>query len=150
MVGIAGNKRRLPQQPSWYFVDGDFTPDHSGNLSGQIFSWQTQTLSEKPDPKALVSHLYGLLFQSVKLLDGLFLAGYSQTFSDHHLRFEEQFDFDFYALDLSRQAEQKGLKVGTWPIAVIHESCGNDHSTAWQKAYSQYLQKWEPEAYPNQ
>ena len=36
VVGIAGNKRRIPRQPSWLFLDTYRTQDRSENLSGVI------------------------------------------------------------------------------------------------------------------
>jgi len=42
-----------------------------------------------------------------------------------NLGFDERFGFHFYDLDLCRQAEQRGIRTGTWPISVVHESGGN-------------------------
>ena len=36
IIGIAGNTRRLPGQPSWKFLDVRFTPDTAQYLSGAI------------------------------------------------------------------------------------------------------------------
>lgn len=36
IVGVAGNKRRVPGQPSWAFVDDKFTWDARANLSGVV------------------------------------------------------------------------------------------------------------------
>ena len=57
-------------------------------------------------------------------------------------RFDEQFSFHFYDMDFCRQCEQKGLRMGTWPISVIHQSGGSFGSLAWQAARVRYLQKW--------
>ena len=32
--------------------------------------------------------------------------------------------------------------MGTWPIAVVHESPGKFASPAWQTAYLEYLKKY--------
>ena len=52
------------------------------------------------------------------------------------------FDFHFYDLDICRQFESKQLKMGTWPISVIHESGGAFGTPAWQDSYKKYLEKW--------
>jgi GT2 family glycosyltransferase len=85
---------------------------------------------------------YGPSGQEVKLLDGLMLVAHSETLIRHRLQFDEQFPFHFYDMDLCRQAEAQGVKMGTWPISVVHESAGNFRSESWQQGYAQYLKKW--------
>jgi hypothetical protein len=79
----------------------------------------------------------------VKLLDGVLLAAHSETLISKNLRFDERFDFHFYDLDFCRQAEAKHLRLGTWPLSLIHESAGQFGSPAWREAYAKYLDKWK-------
>jgi len=134
VIGLAGNKRRVPRQPSWYHLDERFTPDTAQNLSGIVAHGSSF-------PPGNVSW-YGAPGQQVKLLDGLFLAVHSQTLLAQHIEFDERFDFHFYDLDFCRQAEARNLRLGTWTISVIHESAGNFASESWRSAYERYLQKW--------
>jgi hypothetical protein len=60
----------------------------------------------------------------------------------HQLRFDTRFAFHFYDMDFCRQAESKGLRMGTWPISVVHESKGAFGNAAWQQAYGRYLEKY--------
>ena len=131
---MAGNKRRVPKQPSWAFIDDKLTWDGSENLSGFVGHG-------KGIPDYRLS-IFGQPCQEVKLLDGLFIACYSKTLLSNNIRFDECFDFHFYDLDLCRQAEKKGLKMGTWPISVVHESGGAFGNKAWKAGYSKYLEKW--------
>ena len=85
---------------------------------------------------------YGPSMQEVKLLDGLMLACKSRVLHEKGIRFDERFDFHFYDLDFCRQAEAKGMRMGTWPISVVHESSGNLKSDAWKAGYRKYLDKW--------
>jgi hypothetical protein len=32
--------------------------------------------------------------------------------------------------------------MGTWPVAVIHESGGAANSESWRAGYAVYLEKW--------
>jgi GT2 family glycosyltransferase len=134
LIGVAGNRRRRSNQPSWAFIDDRWTWDCRENLSGTV-------AHGKGFEPQQISH-YGPSGQEVKLLDGVFLATHSQTLHSHKMQFDEAFTFDFYDLDLCRQAEEKGIRIGTWPIALIHESGGNFGTDAWHKAYSHYLAKW--------
>jgi hypothetical protein len=45
-------------------------------------------------------------------------------------------------MDFCRSAKQKGLKIGTWPICLTHQSGGAFGSKPWSEKYSLYLQKW--------
>ncbi len=134
LLGLAGNKRRLSRQPSWAFIDEDFTWDEGQNLSGIIGHG-----SGIPDYNISA---FGEPGQAVKLLDGVLLACQSQMLHAHDIRFDERFDFHFYDLDLCRQLESKLLTMGTWPISVIHESGGAFSSPAWRDSYEKYLEKW--------
>jgi GT2 family glycosyltransferase len=136
LVGLAGNVRRLPRQPGWMFVDTEWTVDASSNLSGAVGHG-------KSFPGAGLS-LYGETPQEVKILDGLMMAIHSKSLIDGAIRFDERFDFHFYDLDFCRQAEQRGLRMGTWPIAVIHESdgAGGFGAPAWCSGRDTYFKKW--------
>jgi hypothetical protein len=58
------------------------------------------------------------------------------------LRFDPQFRFHFYDLDFCRQAELRALRMGTWSIAVVHESAGDPNNQSWEDAYQAYLAKY--------
>jgi hypothetical protein len=133
VIGLAGNKRRAPRQPSWYYVDGLFSPDAPENLSGIV-------AHGKGFPPNVT--YYGPPGQQVKLLDGLFLASRSETLLAKQIEFDERFDFHFYDMDFCRQAEARNLRLGTWTVSVIHESVGNFNTPNWQMAYARYLEKW--------
>lgn len=133
IVGPAGNKRRAPRQASWYFLDADDPKADFQYLSGIVghgSGFPVKTVA-----------VFGEVEQECKLLDGLLMAVKSSTLIKHQLRFDPQFKFHFYDMDFCRQAELKGLKMGTCRISVIHESNGNfDHS--WKQVYRQYLLKY--------
>lgn len=134
IVGLAGNKRRVPGQPSWAFIDDKLTWDARENLSGVVGHGQgfpCKTLS-----------VFGPPAQEVKLLDGLMLVCHSDLLHEKGLMFDERFTFHFYDMDFCRQAEQKGMKMGTWPISVVHESGGNFGSDSWKQGYQSYMNKW--------
>ena len=66
VVGLAGNRRRVANQPSWVYVNDQLTPDAPEYLSGVIGHG-------KHFPPDILS-IYGAPCQEVKLLDGLMLA----------------------------------------------------------------------------
>ena len=134
VVGIAGNRRRLARQPGWAFADEKMAWDSPDNLSGVIGN------GEGFPPRHFSA--FGPTPQPVVLLDGVLLACRSTTLLEHGLRFDERFEFDFYDMDFCRQAEAKGLRMGTWPISLVHESGGAYGGKRWRAAYEKYLEKW--------
>ena len=134
IVGCAGNRSRVPFQPSWAFKNGDLEWDFPQNLSGIIGHG-------KQFPPEILD-VFGPPFQQVKLLDGLFMATFSDTLKNNNLRFDERFDFHFYDMDFCRQAELLGVTMGTIPLSIVHESGGGYASGSWRESYEKYLQKW--------
>ncbi|MDD5478640.1 glycosyltransferase [Rhodoferax sp.] len=134
IVGLAGNTVRLPKQPSWLFNDSTLTNYNSHTLSGIVAHGSTLP------PQSL--SVFGAPDQQVELLDGLFLAMKYKTIIDNGLKFDQQFDYDFYDLDFCRLARSKNLKLGTIPLSVMHESSGNYNTQRWKDNYARYLSKW--------
>lgn len=134
IIGLAGNRRRVPGQPGWGYIDEKFTMDKRANLSG--------TVAHGEGFPAKSVDVFGPSRQRVVLLDGVFIAVRSDALRSKSLRFDERFDFHFYDLDFCRQAEQSGLTMGTWPISVVHESAGGYLSEGWRRGYDRYLEKW--------
>ncbi|WP_216862851.1 glycosyltransferase [Polynucleobacter sp. 80A-SIGWE] len=134
IVGVVGNKRRVPLQASWAFIDSQLNWDESANLSGIIghgSGFPPENFS-----------FFGPPFQEVKLLDGVLLAAFSETLISKSLRFDENFKFHFYDMDFCRQAELRGVSMGTIPLSLVHESGGNFGSESWSAAYNDYVKKW--------
>lgn len=134
MVGVAGNRRRVPRQPGWRFLDERFTRDGREHLSGTVAHGRGFP-AERVD-------VYGPSRQRVSLLDGVMLAVKSETLHAMALRFDEQFDFHFYDLDFCRQAERAGISMGTCAVSLIHESAGSFGGDGWRRGYGRYLEKW--------
>lgn len=132
--GLAGNKRRVPNQPSWAFIDDKFNWDLPLNLSGTVAHGTTF-----PQNKILS---FGPTNQNCKILDGVFLLASSEVLTKNELRFDTKFKFHFYDLDFCRQAEIKNLTMGTIPLSIVHASGGNFSTDEWKISYMNYLKKW--------
>lgn len=135
VIGIAGNRRRLPGQSTWYLrslADGQATldlPYLSGAVHyGQIFKTEV--------------HQFGPWPAECELLDGVLLAARAAVLRRTKLYFDEQFDFHFYDLDFCRTARKKSILIGTWPIPVLHDSRGNPGDVKWQQNRIKYVKKW--------
>jgi tetratricopeptide (TPR) repeat protein len=135
LVGLAGNRRRVPRQASWMYLDDQFTRDNYDNLSGVLGHGD-------PFPNLRQLSVYGEPGQEVKLLDGVMLAVRSQSLIERDLKFDSRFRFHFYDMDFCRQAEMKGVRMGTWAISVVHASAGALGIEPWRAAYGDYLAKY--------
>lgn len=133
VLGIAGNRRRLPGQPSWAFADLRMQWDARENLSGAVAHGGAAA-----GPVAR----YGAAPAACELLDGVLLAARREALLQHGVRFDPRFDFHFYDLDFCRSARAAGLRLGTWPISLTHQSGGAFGSVNWQAKYRDYLAKW--------
>lgn len=133
-IGVAGNKRRVPGQPGWPFIDTKFTWDERAHLSGSVGHGKT--------PFGRVSH-FGPAPADCELLDGVLIAARADALKEKGVRFDERFAFHFYDLDFCRSARQEGLRLGTWPIGITHQSGGAFGTPAWQQAHALYLEKWK-------
>lgn len=135
VVGLVGNKRRVPRQVSWMFLDERFTCDSYANFSGVLGHGD-------PFPNIKQLSVYGEPEVEVKLLDGVLLAARSRTLIEQQLRFDPRFQFHFYDMDFCRQAELRQLKMGTCAMSVVHASAGALGSPGWTSAYHDYIAKY--------
>jgi GT2 family glycosyltransferase len=133
VIGVIGNRRRVPRQPSWAFLDTRCTWDDRQYLKGSI--------AHGEEPFGLVDR-FGSVPAECELLDGVFLAARTATLRERDVLFDPQFDFHCYDLDFCRTARQRGLRLGAWPICLTHQSKGAFNSPAWTEKYAAYLQKW--------
>lgn len=134
IAGLAGNRRRLPRQPSWFFTDDQFTKEFADYGSGRI-------CHSKTFPPARID-FFGTPGVPLKMVDGVFIAVRSETLWSKGLRFDEQFSFHFYDMDFCRTAELLGLSMGIATVSILHGSVGNLNSDEWRLNYNKYLTKW--------
>jgi GT2 family glycosyltransferase len=134
ICGLAGNKRRLPGQPAWAFVNDKGKWDQSENLTGVVGGGLGF-------PSVNISY-FGPPFQEAKLLDGVLLAVRSEMLHAKGLRFDPRFNFHLYDNDFCRSAEQLGIKMGTIDLSLVHQSSGAYFTESWYKNFDKYLEKW--------
>jgi hypothetical protein len=136
VIGVAGNQRRVQRQPAWAFVllgNGEYAWDE-GHLSGAV--------AHGAQPCGWVT-LYGPVPRECELLDGVFLAAKKSTLTASGTLFDPRFDFHCYDLDFCRSARKCGLRLGTWPICLTHQSRGIFGTVEWFERYLAYIDKWK-------
>jgi GT2 family glycosyltransferase len=134
VIGVAGNRRRVRNQPAWAFVDDKFTWDNKSNLTGSV--------AHGTQPFGQIS-FFGVVPTDCELMDGVFLAAKKSALTASRVLFDPRFDFHFYDMDFCRSARQQGLRLGTWPICLTHQSDGAFGTKRWIEKYRQYIEKWK-------
>lgn len=137
VVGLAGSTNPDLSQPSWGLAfDANLEPKGwqpglKGSGAVNHFDYACPKVS-----------LYGPAPQSCQLLDGVFIAVRTSLVKERGVRFDPRFHFHCYDIDFCRSASAAGLRLGTWPIAVTHDSGGAYRSEAFKRAARIYLDKW--------
>lgn len=132
IFGVVGNKRQLNCQPSWAFLTIDGVWDDQENLSGAI--------AHGPTAFGKVGY-FGTSPVECELLDGVFIGVKKEALKKSGVRFDSKFKFHFYDVDFCMSARKQGLKIGTWPIALTHQSAGG-YNQDWRNSYKDFLKKW--------
>lgn len=137
VMGVAGNRRRVPLQPSWLFgLPGPgmtFKKDRE-NHHGAV--------AHGSGPFGDI-HYFGPTPAECELLDGVLLAASGDVLRASGVAFDERFDFHFYDLDFCRSARAAGLTLGCHGIAITHGSVGTGlGKDVWRRNYGEYLRKW--------
>lgn len=134
VIGVAGCRRRQQRQRAWRHVGAAAVAEDTAQLSGRI--------GHGKHPFGRVSS-FGPAPAECELLDGVFLATRLSALLDRGIRFDPRFAFHFYDLDFCRAARAGGLRLGTWPICLTHQSTGTAFETPeWLSACEQYFRKW--------
>ena len=145
MVGLAGNMRRNRMQSAWHNDGEDLRRGDWGMQSGACM------MSSTARSVAATNHIgeggtrvmcFGPINRQVYFLDGMFLGIHSDTFHRYGIKFDEQFAFHFYDMDLCRQFEAHSLLMGTIGISVRHEDNDSYNNTEWEETYPKYRKKW--------
>ncbi len=133
LLGVAGNRRRVSQQPAWAFINKSFTWDDKANLTGAV--------AHGKHPFGPIS-FFGAVPNECELLDGVFLAAKKSVLVGANCFFDPRFTFHCYDMDFCRTARQNNVTLGTWPICLTHQSGGAFGSEQWKKSYGTYIEKW--------
>jgi GT2 family glycosyltransferase len=139
VVGLAGSANPDLSQPSWGLAF-----DQNLNVTGWQAGVQRSGAVNHFDYACPNVSIYGPTPLPCLLLDGVFLAVRTAALKERGVRFDPRFAFHCYDIDLCRTAAEKGLRIGTWPIAITHDSGGAFGSDAFKRAARAYLDKWAP------
>ena len=77
------------------------------------------------------------------IIDGLFIAVNVDRLLQTNTRFDEDFDFHHYDISFCIRANQNKVKVGVYPIRVVHYGMGDSmNSVEWAKSAEKFKEKY--------
>jgi hypothetical protein len=115
IVGLAGAKKSdLTKPPAWHLMCNP--EDKCGEVahSHQKTTWTT---------------CFGPTDARVLIMDGLFIAVNVKKVLDADVKFDERFDFHHYDISFCLRANNNKLKMGVYPIRVVHFGLGDSMNT---------------------
>jgi protein O-GlcNAc transferase len=130
VIGTAGGDPPV-RSPGWY--------NPQWNPSGSVGHADRNQLDSVLRPQLTY---YGQSPRVCNVIDGHFMALIPATIARSVARFDPQFTYNHYDLDFCRSARRAGLRVGTWPIWVVHGSGGGYQTKAWSESAQRYGAKY--------
>lgn len=132
IVGLAGTSKMKISEPClWHLMSTK--EDWSGAVTHPINEKQIMVTSFGPWPRRCL------------VLDGLFLAIDLKRALEVGWKFNENFTFHHYDISSCIDANNKKLKMGTYPIAVTHNSPGlrDINDDVFQKSQQTFLKLYK-------
>lgn len=129
IVGLAGGRDITIKKPALWHV-----------MSGQQFGAVVHPVDNLPDSARVRVTDFGPSPERCLILDGLFLAVNLKRVIETGWKFNEAFTFHHYDIASCLDANMKNLKLGTYPIWVVHRSPGlKDY---WDKTFQDSQDKF--------
>lgn len=136
VVGLAGCLNPIIKPHNLWHVMGERQSlrGHVAHPIGQMLNGEQQTTvtSFGPTPSRVV------------LIDGLFMAVKVESIRDNPWKFNENYTFHHYDISSCIDANRHKLKIGVYPINVMHTSPGlrSLDDTAWKTSNDRFLKEY--------
>jgi Glycosyltransferase like family len=141
VTGLAGGSTyELKDKNLWHICSPRET--HSGSVTHPFAQQQGSQIVV--DQSRKLSTLFGPWPQRCLVLDGLFLAVNVDRALETGWRFDERHKFHHYDIASCLGANEKKLKMGTYPIFVVHHGLGNSFLTPeWEESNRIFKESWQ-------
>jgi len=133
LIGLAGGLNPKLINPALWHVMVDRNQQRGEVAHPAGNNNQTMTTSFGPTPSR------------VAIMDGLFIAVHMPSVSKTDWKFNENYTFHHYDISSCIDANRKGLKLGVYPIHVIHSSPGllSIHDKRWSTSNEKFLEEYK-------
>lgn len=143
ITGLAGASNfQIQDMNLWHICTSRET--HSGSVTHPFAAQDPNTGQLHIDPSRKLSTLFGPWPQRCLVLDGLFLAVNVDKALEVNWQFDERHQFHHYDIASCLGANEKKLKLGTYPIFVVHHGLGNSYMTPeWEQSNELFKKNWQ-------
>jgi hypothetical protein len=141
ITGLAGGAQfNFQDKNLWHICSPRET--HSGSVTHPLAQQVGNEIHV--DQSRRLSTLFGPWPQRCLVLDGLFLAVHVDKALETGWRFDERHKFHHYDIASCLGANEKKLKMGTYPIFVVHHGLGNSYLTPeWEESNRIFKENWQ-------
>ena len=141
ITGLAGSAQFQIQDKNLWHVCAP-RESFSGSVTHPLAMQEGNQI--KVDPSRRLSTLFGPWPQRCLILDGLFLAVNVEKALEVDFKFDERHKFHHYDISSCLLANEKKLKMGTYPIFVVHHGLGNSYMTPdWEASNEEFKKNWQ-------
>lgn len=131
IVGLAGGLNpRIGGINLWHLMTD--RKDHRGFVAHPVNENQMMVTNFGPSPSRVV------------IIDGLFFAVYNPKAKKVGFNFNENYTFHHYDISASLEANMKKLKIGVYPINVVHRSPGllSIENSSWKSSNETFIKEY--------
>jgi hypothetical protein len=141
ITGLAGSSQFQFQDKNLWHICAS-RESYSGSVTHPLATQNGNQLVV--DQTKRLSTLFGPWPQRCLVLDGLFLAVHVDKALDVGWFFDERHKFHHYDIASCLSANEKKLKMGTYPIFVLHHGLGNSFlSPEWEESNEIFKKNWQ-------
>jgi hypothetical protein len=141
ITGLAGSAQFQIQDKNLWHICGP-----REQFSGSVTHPLAQQVGDQihVDNTRRLSTLFGPWGQRCLVLDGLFMSVNVERALETGWLFDERHKFHHYDISSCLLANEKKLKMGTWPIFVVHHGLGNSFMTPeWEESNKTFKDSWQ-------
>lgn len=141
ITGLAGGSNfRIAEQNLWHLCTEKNT--HSGFVSHPVVKFENNQIKKVSNQYSVTN--FGPTPKRCLVVDGLFIAVNVETALNVDFKFDTRHKFHHYDLASCLLANDKKLKVGTYPINVVHHGVGDSYmSDEWRNSNQEFLKNWK-------
>jgi len=132
IIGLAGGLNPVLKNPALWHIMTERNQQRGEVAHPAGNKNQTMTTPFGPTPSR------------VAIMDGLFMAIHIPTVTKTNWKFNENYTFHHYDISSCIDANRQGLRLGVYPIHVIHSSPGllSIHDKKWAESNEAFLKEY--------
>ena len=141
ITGLAGGSEfKITEQNLWHLCTERTT--HSGAVTHPSVTFENNQINKIPGQYSVTN--FGPSPKRCLVVDGLFIAVNIEAALTVDFKFDTRHEFHHYDIASCLLANSKKLKIGTYPISVLHHGVGDSYLTPeWTQSNKDFIKNWK-------